>query len=352
MIKKILLLSLSSALILGCSKKAETTDDIKYVKIYTIGGDNATLYSTFHGIIHAQYEPDLAFRVAGKIISRSVDIGQQVTKNQVLAKLDPSDYQLSAATANSQLAAAKSAYVTQQANLARYKQLLAQNFVSQAQFDMQKAQFESAKAQYEQAENQVSNSGNQVNYTTLVAPSDGVITSISMDAGQVVSAGQVVATMAVSGSKEVVIELPETQINNFKTGMPAKIQIWALNKTLNGIIRVINSASDQQTRTYSARISLDNPGDEIKYGMAADVSITPLNSTDGFEIPLSSVYSMDGKSYIWELDSQLKTHMVAITVINTDGEIAKISASGIKSGDKIVAAGANFIHDGQIVKEY
>jgi RND family efflux transporter MFP subunit len=349
---KKLLIALGFVAIVSCSHKVEQTEDVKYVKMYTITSDSSSLGTTFHGIVHAEFEPNLSFRVAGKIISRSVDIGQQVEKDQVLAKLDSSDLQLSASSASSQLAAAKSAYLTQQANLARYKQLLSQNFVSQAQYDIQKAQFDNAKAQYEQAQNQVSNSNNQVNYTTLVAPSSGVITSIRMDAGQVVNAGQTVATMAVSGAKEVVVDIPETQINDFKTNMPAKIKIWALNKEFDGVIRVINSASDQDTRTFSARITINNPNADIKYGMAADVSITPLNNVEGIEVPLNSIYSNNGKSYVWKIDAKSQAELVEIKVLNTDGELAKITTNDLKQSDKIVAAGANFVHQGQLVKEY
>lgn len=352
MLKKLSLLLFSSIFTISCSKKIQPADDSRYVKIFTIGSNVEQSMTTFHGIVHAEFEPSLSFRVAGKIMNRTADIGQEVKSGQELAKLDSTDYMLSADSANAQLAAAKSTYVTQQANLERYRQLLTQNFVSQAQFDTQKAQFDSAKAQYEQAKNQLQNNNNQVQYATLKAPSDGVITSVNMDAGQVVSAGQVVATMAVSGKKEVVVELPETQINNYTTGMPASIKLWATDKSYNGVIKTINQASDQQTRTYTARIIIESPTDAIKYGMAADVSIVPLNTTNGLEIPLNSIYANNGKSFIWRINKNSQAELVNVDVISTDGTSTKIRASNIKNGDKIVAAGVNFIHEGQKLLPY
>jgi RND family efflux transporter MFP subunit len=294
-----------SLLLAACGSKPQAADNSHYVKVFVVGGNVEQTQSTFHGVIHAEYEPNLSFRVGGKIIQRNVDIGQTVTQGQVLASLDPTDYKLSADSANAQLASAKSNYVTQKANLERYKQLLQQNFVSQAQYDTQKAQFDSAKAQYEQAQNQLSNNDNQVKYTTLKAPSAGIITSITMDAGQVVTSGQTVATMAVSGNKEVEIELPEVQINNYKAGMPAQVKIWATDQVYKGTIRIINQASDQQTRTFTARIVIINPDANIKYGMAADVKIAPLNVKDGTELPLSSLYSNDGKTSVWIINDTL-----------------------------------------------
>lgn len=351
MLKKITFLLLSIGIV-ACGKKPEAADDSRYVKTFQIGSGVGQSMSTFHGIVHAEFEPNLSFRVNGKIITRNVDIGQAVKQGQVLASLDQTDYKLSADSANAQLASAKSNYVTQEANLERYKQLLAQNFVSQAQYDTQKAQFDSAKAQYEQAKNQLSNSDNQVNYTTLKAPSDGVITSINMDAGQVVSSGLTVATMAVSGSKEVAIELPEAQINDYKVGMPAEVKLWATNKEYSGSIRTINQASDQQTRTFTARIVIKDADDNIKYGMAADVTLTPMNSSKGIELPLNSIYADGGKTSVWVLDASSNANQVPVTVLETDGNSVKVQSNVLKNGDKVVSAGANFIHQGQKLKEY
>lgn len=350
--RKLLLAIVAGALLISCSKDKEVSNDERYVKIFTIGNANNQTMTTFHGVVHAKFEPNLSFRVNGKIISRAVDIGQSVKSGQVLGTLDNTDYKLSADSANSQVAASKSNYVTQQANLGRYKQLLEQNFVSQAQYDTQKAQYDSAKAQYEEAKNQLSNSKNQVKYTTLVAPSDGIITSTNMEAGQVVTSGQVVATMAVSGDKEVIIELPEAQVNNYKAGMPATIKLWATDKVYNGSVRVINQASDQQTRTFTARVIINSPESEIKYGMAADVTIAPLNSQDGMDLPLDSIYAINGISYIWLINAKSQVEQVEVKILSTDGSSVRVAAPSLKNGDKIVKAGANFIHAGQTVKEY
>jgi RND family efflux transporter MFP subunit len=352
MLTRYLPLLLASIVIVSCGQKPQSANDIHYVKVFTVGNSVYQSSSTFHGIVHAEFEPSLSFRIGGKIIQRNVDIGQMVKVGQVLASLDPTDYRLSADSSVANLASAKSNYITQQANLQRYQQLLKQNFVSQAQFDTQQAQFDSAKAQYNQAQNQVSNSENQVKYTVLKAPAEGIITSINMDAGQVVNAGQTVATMAVSGNKEVEIELPEAQINDYKVGMVARIKIWATGSNYQGKVRIVNQANDQQTRTFTARIVINNADDNIKYGMAADVTLQPLNSQNGLELPLSSLYAKNGKSYIWVIDKNSTAKLIPIIVLSTDGEAMKIEAPELKSGDNVVSAGANFIYAGQKLAIY
>ena len=103
----------SGSLIVSCAKKPQPADDTRFVKVFVAGNGVGQTRSTFHGVIHAEFEPNLSFRVNGKIIKRNVDIGQQVVSGQVLASLDPTDYKLSADSANAQLASAKSNYITQ-----------------------------------------------------------------------------------------------------------------------------------------------------------------------------------------------------------------------------------------------
>ena len=338
--------------VISCGGKLKTTDDTRYVKIITISQNvTSNITNTFSGVVSAKFEPSLSFRVAGKIIARYVDIGNTVKKGQLLAKLDPSDYQLSEGSSTSQLASAKANYVQQKANLDRYTELLKQNFVSQASFDSQKSAFENAKAQYEQATNQLQNSRNQVGYTELKAPSDGVISSISMDAGQVVSAGQIVATMAVSGDKEVEIELPESLVNNYYVGESAIIKLWASDKLYHGKIRVINQANNQQTRTFTARISIFDADNSIKYGMSADVTMQTKENTFSTQLPLSSIYAKDGKNYVWVLGSNHIVNLIEVKIIRTDGNIVMVNGD-LQSGMNIVAVGVNFLHSGERVNIY
>ncbi len=350
--KLILVICLATLGLTACSKKQAVVEDVKYVKTVTLcqttPQDN---YNRFSGIIKAQYEPQLSFRVAGKVIKRYVDIGQPVKKGQVLASLDPTDYKLSEDSQVANLAAAKSNYMTQEQNLARYTELLKENFVSQSAFDTQKSSFESAKAKYQEALNNLANSKNQVAYTNLTAPGDGVIASINMDAGKVVSAADIVATMNFSGPKEIEIQLPETQINSYTLGQDAAIQIWSNDKIYHGKIRLISQSNDAQTRTYTSRITLTDGDNSIKYGMSAYAQINSKNQTNGLQIPTSSIYPIDGKSYVWLVSSEHTVKSVPISVSSADAEMAIVN-SDLKCGDIIVSAGVNLLHDGQKIREY
>ena len=126
-------------------------------------------------------------------------------KGQPLARLDPQDAQLGADGARSALAGAEADHALAKAEVERYRDLFAKKFVSQAVLDARETAFNTTKARLEQARAQLATARNQSAYTTLAADADGVITAVSVEAGQVVAAGQTVMRFARPAEKEVVI---------------------------------------------------------------------------------------------------------------------------------------------------
>ena len=110
-------------------------------------------------------------------------------------------------------------------------------------------------------------------YSTLYANSAGVISNISAEAGQVVSAGQTVLTLVQDGDREIEINVPENRIEELRRAQLLRVTFWALpSVTADGKVREISPVADKISRTYKVRISLVNPPAEIKLGMTAAVT--------------------------------------------------------------------------------
>jgi RND family efflux transporter MFP subunit len=173
----------------GCKQAPPAEEPVRSVKIVTVGVDSFGTTLEYSGEVRARTETRLGFRVAGKITRRQAEVGQHVKPGDVLAQLDPKDYQLAADAARAQSAAALTNRDLAAADLKRYRALLAQNFISGAEVERREATFKAAQSQLEQAQAQVSSQGNQARYTTLVADVAGVVTAIEAEPGQVVAAG-------------------------------------------------------------------------------------------------------------------------------------------------------------------
>ena len=164
---------------------------------------------TFTGIVEARVQSDLGFRVGGKILERSVNVGQRVQKGQILMRLDPEDLRLSAAAQQANVEAARAKYTQAKADETRSAMLVKSGVISRREYDQDRAALDSAKAQLEAAEAQARVSNNSSEYAVLLADADGVIVRTLSEPGQVVAAGQTVIQLAHDGPREALINLPE-----------------------------------------------------------------------------------------------------------------------------------------------
>ena len=211
---------IASALALGflaaCSKPEPVVEAPRPVVVFTLASAQVAPAALYTGEVRARYESDLAFRIGGKIVERRVDVGAVVKPGQLLARLDPADAGLNAEAARAQLAAAENEFAYARAEVLRYRDLVAKNFVSRSVLDAKETAFRSATARVEQARAQASVAGRQAGYTSLLADQPGVITAVGAEVGQVVKDSAVVMKLARDGEREVLIAVPETRIGELK----------------------------------------------------------------------------------------------------------------------------------------
>ena len=184
-----LFLVASAALLAACSRSAPPEEPVRSVKLLTVGVGSMQSSLEYSGEVRARVESRLGFRVAGKIVQRQAELGQRVKAGQVLAQLDPRDYQLAADAARAQLASATTQRDLAAADFKRFQALKDENFISGAELERRAATLKAAQATLDQARAQLSSQGNQTTYTTLVAAVAGVVTGLDAEPGPVVGAG-------------------------------------------------------------------------------------------------------------------------------------------------------------------
>ncbi|MDP3540184.1 MAG: efflux RND transporter periplasmic adaptor subunit [Azonexus sp.] len=315
------------------------------VQAATSAGPTTGVYT---GEIRARYEVDLAFRVGGKISARLVDAGAEIKTGQPLARLDPVDLQLAANSAKAQLAAAESDHATARAERERYAGLLAKKFVSQAAFEAKDNAFNSASARLAQARSQSQISGNQATYGTLSSEFPAVVTAVLADAGQVVSAGQAVFKIARPEEKEVLIAVPESRVAELKAAKALAISLWADPKaSMSGELRELSPAADPATRTYAARIRINNPSPEVRLGMTARVGLNAAGDAS-LLVPLTAVLDQGKGPVVWVVsDGKANPRPIRISRFQEDGAAV---ADGLQPGELVVVAGAGRLVAGQTVE--
>src|SRR5947207_7028548 len=195
------------------------------VQVQRVKFESGNVSHEFVGLVRARYETDLAFRVAGKIMSRLVNTGDVAHAGDVIARLDGQDYALQVQSAEAELAAATSNLAQAAAEAERYATLKSRGFAAVADFDRKKAAKDEAEGRLERARRALELARNQLSYAELKADADGVITATPAEAGQVVAIGQPVARLARHGEKEAVVALPESWLGEARKAQ-ASGRLW------------------------------------------------------------------------------------------------------------------------------
>ena len=335
----------------ACGDKPELVEQPRLVNVVA-----ATLSGTgtdfgYSGEVLPRYETSLSFRLGGKIVARNVEVGSQVKKGDVLARLDPEDQQLGLRSAQSQLAAASSEYEQSKAELERYTDLYQKAFISKAEFDRRQNGYNVAKARLEQARVQLAATRNQTGYTELVADQSGLVTAIEVEVGQVVATGQAVMKLARTGEREVVINVPENRLKELSAAETIVIALWAdPDRIYKGRVREVSPSADPVTRTYPARISILNADAAVKLGMTANVDLRGDARTLAVLLPASALFQDSGRSAVWVVDKA--SSQVKLVPVETGAYVEDkvVVVSGLNAGDLVVRAGVHKLYAGEKVR--
>ena len=343
---KLLLVIVAAALAAGCAKPETKQESLRPVRTAVVAQSGADLW-VLSGDVRPRYETRLSFRLPGQMLARKVEIGQRVQAGQTVAVLDGRDARLAESSARAALAQAASQATLAQADLKRFTELRARNFISQAEYDRREAQARQATEQVAAARAQASQAANQVGYTVLAAPHAGVITALEAEAGQVLTAGQTVARLARTDELEIAVSVPEHRLEAFQKANTYEIRMWsAPDKIYRGRLRELSPVADPASRTYAARISVQQEDGALAIGMTAELRVRSSGDAVA-QVPLSALFHRDGRPAVWIVEND-RVRLQQVATGEVQGNAVAVTA-GLQAGQRIVTAGVNRLTDGQRV---
>lgn len=334
----------------GRAKLQDKTENVRPVRVQKIESGPIKEVSAYSGEIRPRFETPMAFRVPGRVAQRHVDVGSAVKSGQLLATLDATDYQLSVQNLRAQVASAEADFNFQASELTRGAEMLKKGFISRAEYDRRQNIYQGAKAKLAQVRAGLAQTQNQSDYTSLRALSDGVVTSIDAETGQVVAAGQMVLRIARLEEKEAVIGLPENRLDEVRSADSIHVSLWAEpGKSYRGRLREISPGLDPLTRTYIGKVTILDPDRAVKIGMTANVTIQRTAADRGQELPLTALVSREDQTFVWVVDPGTATvHLVPIKIGAYRGNRIAVVA-GLKANDSVVIAGVHKLFPNQQV---
>jgi RND family efflux transporter MFP subunit len=301
------------------------------------------------GDIRAQVESALSFRVSGRIIERVVNVGDHVTADQVLARLDPQQQQATMTAAEAAVRSAEAVLRQTTSTYERQKVLLTKGFTTKRDHDQAKEAYRTAQASLDAAKAQLATARDELSYTALRAGVPGIITARTAETGQVVQAAESVFSIAQDGPRDAVFHVNESMFTH-KPGNPTidltLVSDPAMKAT--GTVREVSPTVDASSGTVRVKVGIEHPPKEMTLG-AAVIGESRLQPRKLIIVPWSALSSENGQPAVWVIDPQTGTVSLKSIIIE-DYETGKVVVrAGLHAGDVIVTAGAQFLRPRQLV---
>lgn len=331
--------------------KAEEPPLVRPVRTVVVAPVTFRLGGSVTGTIEARADADLGFRIAGKLVERTVDVGDRVGAGQLLGRLDDQDQRNALRTAEAARTEAGAALVQARNEEARKRELLANGNTSQALYDVALLSMRTAEAKLVAAQAALQSAQDRVAYTELAADRDGVVTAVGAEPGQVVEAGAMVVRVARPEEREAVFNVAERGIRSAPRDPVIEVSLsGAPDVTATGHVREISPQADPVTRTHTVRVALDDPPDALRLG-ATVTGRLKQEPAPVVELPDSALFQAAGLTFVWVVDPRDRTvRRRAVTTRPGTGDGPVVVTDGLAKGDVVVTAGVRSLKEGQRVK--
>lgn len=344
----------------GQKAEIQEKEVIRPVKTVTLRSNGKGGLWQYYGTLQGGKRVDLSFRVAGPVQSIRVDKGASVKKGQLLATLDPRDYQTQLKQAQNNQAQAQAEYENAEANFKRYENLYKQKVVPKSTYDTYKTQMNVALSALRGARASTTAVRDSLKDTELRAPFDGVIVDRMVESFQDVNAKQTIFILQDISMLEIVFNVPENDViwaskatSSAPDSVRAKFDAIP-GKSFPLTIKEFVLQADRSSNTFPVTAVMPQQNDVLLLpGMNATVEVEISDSDNGekiFTVPQTALVISGDETYVWRCENNVVNRVNVKQDTPHNNGFIDISSEQLKDGNKVVVAGAHLLHEGQKVR--
>ena len=343
----------------GCAEEPRPEAPPKKVKAIKLGDISDMVERSFPGRARAAQQSNLSFRVSGPLVEFPINVGDEVSRGDLLARIDPTDFESRVASVKGQLKSAVAARDLAEAEFNRAADIKRKNadLISDSEYDQRLGRRDTARAQVIALESALKLAEDDLSYTYLLAPYEGVVAATYVENFENVLAKRPIARLLNTDAIEVVIDVPERQIGYLPYLVSANVTFDALpGLELKASVKEVGSEASTVTRTYPVTLIMDQPEDaDLRPGMAASARLVgrlPEKAREiGMSIPATALFNKgtDG-TYVYVVDEASMTLVqkpVEVSLLSDTGVLVR---SGLTTGEWLVIAGVHSVSEGQKVR--
>ncbi|MBB1472494.1 efflux RND transporter periplasmic adaptor subunit [Luteimonas sp. MC1782] len=299
------------------------------------------------GAVAAWEEVSVGVELSGlRVASVAVEVGSVVARGDVLLRVDDRTLASQLAQSDAQVREAQTNLETARRKAARIRELASSQMVSLQDAEEAEAARDNAQARLNTAMASRDASRVQRDFTVVRAPVAGVVSARSVQPGQVVGAGAELLKLIRDGRLEWRAELAEGDLLRVDVGTPVRVEA-AGGGMVEGTVRTVSPGLDAQSRTGTVYVDLPDPGG-LRAGMFAQGRLA-LGRAQALLVPGEAVVRRDGRAYVFTVDADNRVRERGVAVGGAHGDMVEVR-EGLAQGDRVVARGAGFLGDGDLVR--
>ena len=358
---RLLYTTLLSALFLGfyscgdaAQEQVEDTRPTVSVQVNTVSSENNPAFLTASGVVEAVNSTTLSTRMMGFVDKIHVNVGDKVSKGQLLISINNSDLSAKQAQASAGITEAQAAFDNAEKDYNRFKSLFEDNSATRKELDDMRANYNMAKARLDGAKAMGSEVSSQFAYSDLRAPFNGVVTSRMIEVGDMANPGVPLLTVEEPGNYEVVASIPESEISKVKSGTEVKVFVRSLQAEVKGKVTEVSASARNTGGQYLVKIVLDKTDSNILSGMYATVQFPVESSNDSSVvlIPTAALVHKGELTGIYTVSESNTAILRWLRLGREYGENVEV-LSGLSADEKYIVSAESKLTNGAklIVKE-
>ncbi len=286
---------------------------------------------TVSGNVEGSRTVRLGFTVAGRINSIHVAEGQKVKQGQLIAGLDPVNYEIARELADIQVRQVADEFD-------RLKAMHERRSLSESDFRKADFTLQGARAQLRLHDKNLAD-------TKLYAPISGILLKKLAEPGEIVATGTPILVVSDISKVKVNAYIPENQLSQVRIGQTASVRVGALGETYSGKVTEVGAAADVTTRAFTIKVEVPNPKQDIRPGMIAEVALPSEQGKQMLAVPVSAIRrTPEGQTYVFVTgNGQAFQRNISIGAIS--GDKVEVLA-GLSAGEAIVTGGQQKLTNG------
>src|SRR5690554_6397480 len=317
------------------------------VTVSSVAAENNSPFLTASGKIEAANSATLSTRMMGFVDKVHVNVGQNVTKGELLVSINNSDLSAKQAQTSAGISEAQAAFNNAEKDYQRFQNLFAENSASQKELDDQRARYEMAKARLEGAKQMRNEVQSQFAYVNLRAPFSGIVTNKFIEAGDMANPGMPLVSVEGPGNFEVTASVPESEISKIKSGTEVQVIVKSSDKILPGTVTEVSSSASNTGGQFLVKVILDKTDASILSGMYATVQFPIEKTTDitAVLVPEEALVKRGQLTGIYTVSQSTAAILRLLRVGRTFGDNVEI-LSGLSSDENYIISSESKLYNG------